>query len=49
MTGECVAKEEQFGDEPPVGSVVYGGMLPGPPWEEGMGEGTSTCGDGDEV
>ncbi|KAF2171067.1 hypothetical protein M409DRAFT_51293 [Zasmidium cellare ATCC 36951] len=49
VTGECVAKEEQFGDEPPVGRVVYEGMLPGPPWEERMGERTSARGDGDEV
>lgn len=41
VTGECVAKEEQFGDEPPVARKAYVGMLPRAPWQEDGSEGIS--------
>lgn len=39
VTGECVAREEQFGDEPPVGRGPYVEMLSRAPWEEDRGDG----------
>ncbi|KAK4501869.1 hypothetical protein PRZ48_007678 [Zasmidium cellare] len=34
VTGECMAKEEQFGDDPPLQMAVHEGMLPEVPWEQ---------------
>lgn len=33
VTGECVADEEQFGDDPPTERQAYVGMLPAVPWD----------------